>query len=314
MKRKCALPVLDERAFLVLAEGGADLLFGVHHDRSVPGDRLAQRLAGDEQEASSVRSGGGLHFVTITEYDETVVAKERIAIQVKVIITNRVIIEGILFAAETRAALEDIGKAGVTACHRAVEADPRGDGHIEVLGFDDDIFYRIADHLDDHAVLKGDHRDFGGFDIAVTRVHHLLRAGQVGPELKSVHAAVRRGFGHLLVDDAAARGHPLHIAGADRPFVAHAVTVFHGAGCQVGDGLDAAVRMPGEAFDVIFGSVAAEIVKQQKGVKQFGGAEAEGTAQVNAGTLEGRLAFGHTDDLSGGHIKFLFEKLKIRYY
>ena len=45
--------LLDERAGAQLADRLAQLLLGVHDDRSVPGDRLLERLAGHQQEADA---------------------------------------------------------------------------------------------------------------------------------------------------------------------------------------------------------------------------------------------------------------------
>jgi hypothetical protein len=69
------------------------------------------------------------------------------------------------------------------------------------------------------------------------------------------------------VDDAAAGGHPLHAAVFQQAFVAGAVAVAHAAGEHVGDGLEAAVRVVGEAADVVAGLVGAEGVEHQEGVE-----------------------------------------------
>ncbi len=90
-----------------------------------------------------------------------------------------------------------------------------------------------------------------------------------------MHAPCGIALGHLLVNDAAAGGHPLHVAGGDGAAVAHAVAVLDGAGQHVGDGLDAAMRMPGKAGEVILGNVVAEIVEEQEGIEVGGVAEAE---------------------------------------
>ena len=113
-------------------------------------------------------------------------------------------------------------------------------------------------------------------DVLVARRRHLQRRGQVRPQLEAVHAALRVTLRHLLVEDAAAGGHPLHVAGAQRAAVAEAVAVLDRAGQHVGDGLDAAVRMPREAGPVVLGPVVAEIVEQQERVELAGVAEAEG--------------------------------------
>ena len=80
---------------------------------------------------------------------------------------------------------------------------------------------------------------------------------------------------HLLVQDAAARRHPLHVAGAERAPVAEAVAVLDGARQHVGDGLDAAMRMPREAGEVVVGPVVAEVVEQQERIELGRVAEAE---------------------------------------
>ena len=52
--------------------------------------------------------------------------------------------------------------------------------------------------------------------VLVARRRHLQRRRQVGPQLEAVHAALRIALRHLLVDDAAAGRHPLHVARAER--------------------------------------------------------------------------------------------------
>ena len=93
-------------------------------------------------------------------------------------------------------------------------------------------------------------------------------------------------LGHFLVDDAAARGHPLDVARGDGAAVAHAVAVLDGAGEDVGDGFDAAVGVPREAGEVVLGDVVAEIVEEEERVEVGGVAEAERAAQVNARAFE----------------------------
>jgi hypothetical protein len=69
------------------------------------------------------------------------------------------------------------------------------------------------------------------------------------------------------VDDAAAGGHPLHVARRDHAPVPHAVAVLHGPGQHVGDGLDAAVRMPGKPRQIVLRAVVAKIVEQQERIE-----------------------------------------------
>ena len=122
-----------------------------------------------------------------------------------------------------------------------------------------------------------------------------------------MHAARLVALGHLLVDDAAARRHPLDVAGGDGAVVAHAVAVLHGSGEDVGDGLDAAVRVPREARQIVLRNVIAEIVEEQEWVEVGGVAEAERAAQVHARAFQGRLGLDQPLNGSNGHKIFLKE-------
>ncbi len=57
-------------------------------------------------------------------------------------------------------------------------------------------------------------RNIGRLHFLVARRCHLQRRRQVRPQLKAVHAARRVALRHLLVNDPAARRHPLHVARA----------------------------------------------------------------------------------------------------
>jgi hypothetical protein len=88
------------------------------------------------------------------------------------------------------------------------------------------------------------------------------------------------------MDDAAAGGHPLHVARAERALVAEAVAVLDVAGEDVGDRLDAAVWVPREAFEVVLRHVVAEVVEKKEGIEVAGIAEAEGAAEMNSGAFD----------------------------
>jgi hypothetical protein len=65
----------------------------------------------------------------------------------------------------------------------------------------------------------------------------------------------------------------LHVAGADGAHVLQAVAVADGAFQHIGDGLDAAVRVGGEAADgALVGIVEGEMVEEQEGVELIGAA------------------------------------------
>jgi NAD(P)H-hydrate repair Nnr-like enzyme with NAD(P)H-hydrate epimerase domain len=102
-----------------------------------------------------------------------------------------------------------------------------------------------------------------------------------------MHAALRVAFGHFLVEDAAAGGHPLDIAGGHFAFVAERIAVLDGTGEDVGDGLDAAVRVPGETFEVVLRVLVAEVIEEEERIEIFGFAEAEGALEADACSFEG---------------------------
>ena len=99
---------------------------------------------------------------------------------------------------------------------------------------------------------------------------------------------------------------------ADGAVVAHAVAVLDGAGQHVGDGLDAAVRVPGEAGQVVLGNVVAEIVEQKEGIEIGGIAEAERAAQVHAGAFQRGFGLDEPLDRSDGHVSLQNKSLATR--
>ncbi len=93
-------------------------------------------------------------------------------------------------------------------------------------------------------------RELVAGDVLVARLGALVGRGQVHPELHAVQQAAfaQHLLGrHLGVHEAGARGHPLRVAAADHAAPAVGVAVLHLAVEQVGDGLEAAVRVVGRA-------------------------------------------------------------------
>src|SRR5258705_3516753 len=90
---------------------------------------------------------------------------------------------------------------------------------------------------------------------------------------------------HFLMNDPAARRHPLNVTRSDGAVVAHAVRVVDGSGEDVGDGLNSAVRMPRKARGIIFRHVIAKIVQKEKRIKVGCITEAECAAQMHARTI-----------------------------
>ena len=65
--------LFQKRALIQFVEGLLELLLRVHHDGAVPGHRLFQRLAGDQQEADAVFAGLHGDFIAAIEEDQRAV-------------------------------------------------------------------------------------------------------------------------------------------------------------------------------------------------------------------------------------------------
>src|SRR5207248_2129222 len=136
------------------------------------------------------------------------------------------------------------------------------------------------------AIVVGDLGDLRPLHLLITRRGHLERRGKIDPELKAVHAPDGIALGHLLMNDAAAGGHPLHIAGADDAVISHTVTVVYRPGQDVGDRLNAAMRMPRETGKIIFRDIVAEVIQQEKRIEIVGIPETKCAPQMHARTFE----------------------------
>jgi hypothetical protein len=97
------------------------------------------------------------------------------------------------------------------------------------------------------AVGGGEQADLAGAQVLVGRGLELVDPREVDPELEAVeeaaadHEVLRR---RLDVEDAGAGGHPLGVAVGDAPAATERVLVVEDAVDDVGDGLEAAVRVP----------------------------------------------------------------------
>src|SRR2546426_210836 len=251
--------MLDEAAVLQLGVGVPQLRLRVHHDRPGPSHRFLERPSGDEQKPDSgfARLHGDL--VPRVEQHERAIAG---------VLTHRrprrprplphalgqhtARCRGV----EDRAAsLEHVGERVARGVHGQRLLHPRRDpyGQVPRVGRDAlDGTGRAAEVADRHPyarpVVGHDFRDVFRQDVLVARIGHLERARKVRPQLKPVHPAALVALGHLLVQDAGARSHPLHVPGAERAAVTQAVAVLHRAAQDVGDGFDAPMGVPGIAL------------------------------------------------------------------
>src|SRR5213595_60027 len=173
----------------------------------------------------------------------------------------------------------------------------------------------VAGDTDGRALGRRRLRDVVPLHLSVARIHHLVARGEVRPELETPHPALAVALRHLLVDDAAAGGHPLHVPRRDDAAVPEAVPVLHVAGEDVRDRLDAAVRVPGEPADVLGRVVRTEVVEEEERVELRYLVVAEHALQADAGALDGRFCLPDLlDPADVGHRRLLRTRLPRRYH
>ena len=217
---------------------------------------------------------------------------------VKIVGTFHFIGKGFFLLTKVSFSADHIGKDGVSSLGGVRKLRLRRNRDIEIFRVNDDVANRpavsgnvSADDLDPRAVAQNHLRGLRAFHIPISGIHHFVGRGQVGPKLKTAHEALRVAFRHFLVDDSVPRGHPLNIARRDDAFVSHAVAVFHLSAKDVGNGLDSAMGMPRESFEIVRRILRAKIIQKQEGIKEGDLTVPEGAFEVNTGTFYGRLAF-----------------------
>ena len=301
----------DEGAVVQIAEGLTQLGLGIHHDRAMPGHRLFDRRAGNQQEAQTFGTGlNGDLFAGAKTHQRTVA---RHVANVQFFPCDFFFQQNTLWAGcihKGALTFEDIGKGAAVGVDLEGLLDPSRHKDIEILRVCGDAIHRAFfapefahDDFDAGAVIVDDLGDLLAFDILIARIGHLLAGGQVAPQLEAVHLAVDVSLGHLLVQDAGSRGHPLHVTGAQRAGVAQRVAVLHGAGEHIGDGLDPAVGVPGKAAHIVLRVLIAEVIEQQERIQFAGVMKSKGPVQLYTGAFHGRHGVAGLDNRSDGHLE-----------
>jgi len=103
------------------------------------------------------------------------------------------------------------------------------------------------------------------------------------------------------MNDAASRGHPLHLARTNGPRIPHAVAMLHPSLKYISHRFDAPVGMPGKAGEVVVGVNGMKIVEKQEGVVVGGLVVAKRTVQMHACTLDGGHTFTYVPDFANCH-------------
>src|ERR1700730_12617302 len=104
-----------------------------------------------------------------------------------------------------------------------------------------------------------------------------------------MHPARKVSFRHLLMDDAAARRHPLNVAGRDGTAVAHAIAVLNSSRQDI-----------------------AEIVQEKEWIEVGCIAESESAAKMHTSAFERRLGLDESLNGSNGHFGLLERVPKTR--
>ncbi len=273
------VPRIRGPAGAVVLERAHDLFVRVHHERAVLRDRLVQRAAGNQDGARAIGAG-----------------RERDAVAARGVGQDRHALHRHRLIADRERAPVDVDERVVRGRQRLREAAAGRQVDVQiqrlrVLALDraGQAVAPAGDHAHQRAVGQAQLGDIRCRDVAVPRGAHLVGRGQVEPELKAFHPAFVL-LGHLAVDHAATSRHPLHAAGAEQAFVAGGVAVPHAAVEHVGHGLEAAVRMVGEAGDVVAGVVGAEGIEHQERVEPALQVLREHAGELDAGTVARGLA------------------------
>src|SRR5262245_4726892 len=302
------LPLADERPIAQLSDRLLQLGLGVHDDRAIPRNRLLDWLARDQQEPDALVAGLDRDLVSAVEQHERAVtgalADQGLSALAFLLGQDA---ERLRRIAERARSREHVSEGLPRGLDRESLAPARRHGDVEVTRIRRDPVHGTAlapelaaNDPDAGAVVIDDFRDLRAGNVLIAGRGHLQRRGQVGPELKPVHAALRVALRHFLMEDPAAGRHPLDVAGTERAAIAEAVAVLHRARQDIGDGLDAAVRMPRKSGAIVLRALIAEIVEQQERIEVAGVAEAEGAAQLYSGPLHGGLGFDNPLDGSNG--------------
>jgi hypothetical protein len=101
----------------------------------------------------------------------------------------------------------------------------------------------------------------------------------------------------------------LNVTGRDGALVAHAIAMIDGSGQHVRNGLDAAMRMPGEARQIIVGNIIAEIVEKKKRIEVCCIAETESTPQMYSRALKRGLGLDQPFHWSDGQFGLLYQRV-----
>ena len=116
----------------------------IHNDRAVPGDRLADRAAGNKQEPHREIFGSYRDLFAIFKYDQGAVTQPAVVLRIEIIAAFTVVSEWILLVTESSLAIDNVGENGIPGWGGEDKACLGWNGNIQVLRIDDDVLHRSA--------------------------------------------------------------------------------------------------------------------------------------------------------------------------
>src|SRR5438128_4664752 len=248
----------SEPAAVEVDEGLLNLLHRIHDEWPVTCHRLLDRLPVHDEDRR-IGSRFENHFVAHTIED------------------NELRFAGAFDAVQEHVALDDVERRGVTVGETQAHAMARAQTHVEYvhrrncLGRSADAGELARNDVYRAAIVRQrDPWDILGAQGLIARRRHLPCRRQIHPELQhfEASAALREIHAvHLLVQQARARGHPLHVARADAAAMAGSVFVIDFAVVHHRDRFEAAVRVPAHAAHSIARREVdrARVIEEQEG-------------------------------------------------
>jgi hypothetical protein len=109
-----------------------------------------------------------------------------------------------------------------------------------------------------------------------------------------VHAAAAVSLRHFLMEDPAARRHPLHISGPEYTLIAQAVSMADLTGENIRYRLDTTVWMPREARNIIVRIVILEVIEKKERIEFVRRTESERAAEPDPGSFDCRSRLKYT--------------------
>src|SRR5437773_2105381 len=271
--------VADEVPAPQVLERLLDLRAGIHHEGSMPGDRLSQRPGRREEEPAALRSRRCLDQVAVSEDHQGRRTRAR------------------ALGTEADLTVVHIGERSVPSRHALVKLGAGGEVHVDELRRDGQAFHRppqaslggLARYdARSRSIVQIGFRQLLRLEVAILWPTHLLSRGQIEPQLEPADS-LGPDLRHLLVENAAARGHPLNVTRADAAPVTKGVLVLDLPFPDKGDRLDAAVRMIGKARLIVGGIGRLEMVEEQERVEVVQSSSPDAAAKMDARPLDDGL-------------------------